>query len=265
MIFILQSGTPSLTVIGSIASITALLIALIARRHWVMHQWSRITGQQEEEIKAEGKAEFLDNLFGSETEVELIKNGDEYGRRIAEAAEDAVKIRRLSGNLEGQKDMDDYEAFCDPDVEKHLLVIRPDPPEDPIGEYAGNELLRHLKTSRDSDARVGRLRGMYQRIKSYMAEDGDWNEVEIRSYWHTPWIRMAIYEDVHGDWEAGFTFSPAVIDFRDAPLFWTEDSDLIAALNSYYDDVWTDDRTVCYTEILEDMEISDESDNAIHG
>ncbi|WP_336329997.1 hypothetical protein [Haloarcula sp. CGMCC 1.2071] len=250
---VLQLESLSITSIGSLASIIALVIALIARRHYVVHQLGRLTGKQDEELKAEGKSEFLDDLFGSETEVELIEDGEEYGRRISKAAEDAVKIRRLSGNLEGQKNQDDYEAFCNPNVEKHLLVMRPEQSGNPIGKYTGNELIRHLKTSLDADASLGRLEGMYHRLKTYASGEDDWENVTISSYWHTPWIRMAIYEDVHGNREAGFTFSPSVVDFRDSPLFWTEDSDLIAALNSYYDDIWTDERTVDYTVVLEEL------------
>ncbi len=254
----LQIDSTLLTVLGSVASIVALLIGLIARRDWLERQFRRLTGRREEVIKAEAKKEFIGDLFGGTEKVELVENGKEYGRRIDAAAENAVKIRRLSGNLEGQENQDDYEEFCDENIEKQLLVIRPEPPGNPIGNLTGNELIRNLQTSRDSDARTGRLKGMYQRLRSYDAPDGDWENIKIKAYWHTPWIRMAIYEDVHGNREAGFTFSPSVIDFRSAPLFWTKDSDTIAALNSYFDDIWSDERTKCYSEIIED---NDDSEN----
>jgi hypothetical protein len=191
----------------------------------------------------------IEDIFGPETEVELIEDTEEFGQMIKSAADNAVNsVERIHFNMHYVNRTENN--FADKTVDHRVLLAKPIPAKHPTasgktGTHTGFDTVydSNIDTNPSKDQFIQRYE-----LVNQMQEEGTWDNVDVKLYETTPWLRAAIIDGS----KAGFLLLPSMYEGSKAAKFWTEDPNVIDTLQDIYDDVWHDPRTVDFEEWYED-------------
>jgi hypothetical protein len=193
--------------------------------------------------------DLVNDVFGPETEIEQIEDTEEFGEKIQSAADNAVNsIDRIHFNMHYVNRTENN--FTDDTVSHRILLVKPASANDlttsqQTGRHTGFDTVydSNIDTNPSKDQFIQR----FAYIDRMLSEE-KWDNVEVRLYETTPWLRAAIIDGS----KAGFLVLPSMYDGSKAAKFWTEDPNVIDTLEDIYDDVWNDPRTIEFEEWYED-------------
>lgn len=207
--------------------------------------WFRDIGQEKyEEFRRRQTSELVAGIFGSEVAVDVVNDFREYGRRIADAAENSTKVYRISGNAATFPMFDEEETFSNPGIENRILILSPEYSNEIDGfkrESSGLDALirsRHVDSHHTKESSYEQaLLQLHRRITNE-----DW-DVDVRLYRTTPWLRGVIFDD-----QAGVMMSPNLYDFQEVAKFWVSDGHSCTVFRDIFDDIWNDPDTITLDE-----------------
>jgi|GEM_PF-6404387 len=188
--------------------------------------------------------DLLDGVFGPGAGVVPVSDS-EFEDCIKAHANDAKrKIDRISVHMY-TVDKQETAQFRNPNVHHRLLLLKPTT-EAETGKRTGFET--DLFSPYDEDAILDR--DAFDQPFSYIynaIETDDWQNVEVRVYETTPWVRCAMIDERF----AGIIFVPTIQGGREAQKFWTENPETVQIFTDIFEDIWTDPRTTDFTTSYE--------------
>lgn len=230
--------------LNTAATVVAVIVAILFGILDVA--WQSTDSESPEQKSAQ---ELINDIFGPDTSVIQIEDTEEFAEKIQSAANSAVdSVDRIHFNMHYVNRVEDN--FTDPTVNHRILLAKPVSANDPhassqTGELSGLDSV--YESNIDTNPPIDQFIQRFDYIHTSQEEDR-WNNVDVRLYETTPWLRAAIIDSN----KAGFLLLPSMYDGAKAAKFWTEDPNVVDTLESIYDDVWHDPRTEWFHEWYED-------------
>lgn len=180
-------------------------------------------------------SDILTGIFGN-SEIKTVSDS-EFEDLIKSHADSATKrIDRISVHMY-TVDKQENEQFRNPDVHHRILLLKPSK-DGKTGTHTGYET-GLLSPYDDNDLLdINSFKQPFRHIY-HSIESGNWENVEVKLYETTPWIRGAIIDGQY----AGIIFVPTIQGGREAQKFWTENTDTVEIFTDIFEDVWTDKRS----------------------
>jgi hypothetical protein len=219
-------------VTSTVFALEGVIVALV--RLFVDVEHETTTGESRSGQKT--ASELLDEIFGPSTNVEQVTDTEEFAERIQTEGNSATNtIDRIHFNMYFVNRIEDR-ALHDPSVKHRILLVKP-VQEGDTGTDTGLEIVR--KSRIDTTPPSYQFEEKFETLNNRLQED-EWKNVEVRLYETTPWLRAAIIDGR----KAGLLMLPSMYDGAKAAKFWTTDRDVTDTLESIFEDMWNDPRTV---------------------